>query len=317
MTEHDSPPKRTVCLYVCTYRRNEQLTALIETVRTAVEHAADRVELGLVIVDDNVDGRASAVAERFTGDHAFPLGVHYRHTGSGNISIARNTGMEAASKIADWVAMTDDDCEVCPEWLSEFDAVLTRTDADALCGPHVRKAPAGAPRWLVEHPFLEAGDEGFPADGSEPSHGQTNNSVIRSSFLIEHPALRFDLELGKLGGEDVVFYHEARQVGLRLRFARNAVVSEEASGERLTLKYYLQAGFWFGNTQYVTSVRTTGLTRGRAVLRGSKRLASAVVRPIRQLVRREPLELTYAASLAATALGLMVGPFGVKLRHPA
>jgi hypothetical protein len=78
----------------------------------------------------------------------------------------------------------------------------------------------------------------------------------------------------------------------------------------------LKAGFWFGNTQYVTSVRTAGLSRPRAVLRGSRRLVQALGHPVRQVVRRRPPELIYTASLVATALGLLAGPFGFEMRHP-
>lgn len=313
---HDDAPQRTsVCVYVCTFRRNDQLSRLLDTIDVAARAVAERSAVGVVIVDDNVDGRAREVAEKFDG--TFELGVHYRHTGAGNISVARNTGLEAAAPLAEWVAMTDDDCEVSPEWFAAYLDLLERTDADAACGPHLRKAPADAPAWLRDHPFLESGGEELPDDASVPHHGQTNNSIIRSSFLLAHPELRFDHELGKLGGEDVVFYHQAVELGLRLRYARGAVVHEEADGSRLTLGYYLRAGLWFGNTQYVTSARMTGLTRPRAVLRGVRRLAEALAHPLRQIARRRSPELVYTASLVATALGLLAGPFGWKMRHPS
>ena len=162
--------------------------------------------------------------------------IHYRHTGAGNISVARNAGLDAAAPLAEWVAMTDDDCEVTPRLVRRLLDLLERsTGADAACGPHLRKAPADAPRWLADHPFLDAGGE--VAAGRRQRcrrHGQTNNSIIRSSFLLAHPELRFDLELGRLGGEDVVFYHQAPSSASTLRFARAAVVHEEADGDRLT-----------------------------------------------------------------------------------
>ncbi len=305
----------TVCLYVCTYRRNEKLARLLETVLVAAEHAAGVARIGVVVVDDNPDGRAKDVVAAFEG--RFSLGIHYRHTGAGNISVARNTGLATASQIAEWVAMTDDDCEVSAPWISALLATQRATDADAVCGPHVRRAPLDAPRWLAEHPFLggAAGDD--LAEGAEPPFGQTNNSLIRSAFLAAHPHVRFDEGLGTLGGEDVVFYHEARAAGLRLRWSRDAVVHEEAEGDRLTRRHYLRAALWFGNTQYVTSVRTGGLTRRRALLRGARRLAVAFAHPLRRLASRRSPELVYAASQGAEAVGLLLGPFGVTVRHPS
>ncbi len=270
--------------------------------------------VGVVIVDDNVDGRARAVADEFSG--AFELGVHYRHTGSGNISIARNVGLEAAAAVADWVVMTDDDCEVSEEWIAEYIRVQRITGADALCGPHIRTVPPGTPEWLARHPFSDDTNDEI-ADGEAPTTGQTNNSLISSAFVLAHPEVRFDPAFGTIGGEDMVFFHAAVEAGLVLRFAAGAKVFEEASGERLTMGYYLRSGFWFGNTQYVTSRHTVGVSKRRAVLRGAKRLAVATVRPFRQVAHRRPPELRYAVSLAACAVGLMLGPLGVRLRHPS
>src|SRR3712207_6952949 len=54
------------------------------------------------IVDDDPARTAELVAAEFAA--AFPLGCTYLHTGSQNISIARNTGLEAALPTADWIA---------------------------------------------------------------------------------------------------------------------------------------------------------------------------------------------------------------------
>ena len=314
MSSERTTSRATVCLYVCTYRRNELLNRLLHSVERAAKVASPVAALGVVIVDDNVDGRARSVADEFAG--VFELGVHYRHTGSGNISVARNVGLEAAAEIADWVVMTDDDCEVSEAWITEYVRVQQLTGADALCGPHIRTVPPGTPAWLARHPFSEDTNETTP-DGGTPASGQTNNSCISADFVRSHPEVRFDPAFGTIGGEDMVFFHAAITAGLQLRFAAQAEVFEEASTERLTLGYYLRSGFWFGNTQYVTSRHTVGVSKSRAVLRGGKRLVHALIRPIRQAIRHEPLELRYSVSLAACALGLMLGPLGVKLRHPS
>ncbi|MEZ5257666.1 MAG: glycosyltransferase [Ilumatobacteraceae bacterium] len=271
-------------MYACTFRRNEQLERLLGTLRVAADAVSDQAAVGIVIVDDNPDGRAKSVAEAW--DERFELGVGYRQSGLGNISLARNLGLEAGAERGEWVAMTDDDCEVSPQWLAESLRVVRSFDADAVTGPHVRRAPTDAPSWLRDHPFLEHGDEEYPSDGAEPSHGQTNNSMIASSFLREHPEVRFDPGLGKLGGEDVVFYHQAKDAGLRLVFAHDAIVYEDAEGSRLTKRYYLRAALWFGNTMYVTSERIEGLGRRRGLLRAVKRFALALVHPVRRIASR-------------------------------
>ena len=89
--------RTTVALYVCTHKRNDELRRLLTSVRAAAERATDRAALGVVIVDDNPDGRAKAVADEYTG--AFELGVHYRHSGKQNISVARNMGLATAQPL--------------------------------------------------------------------------------------------------------------------------------------------------------------------------------------------------------------------------
>lgn len=315
MERIDGARRTTIALYVCTYRRNEQLERLLASVQAAAEKAASIAEVGVVVVDDNTDGRAKVVADKFHG--VFPLGIHYVNPGSGNIAIARNAGLEAGSQLAEWVAMTDDDCEVSPQWFLELIRVQRMGDADCVAGLHKYVTPATAPRWLREHPYL-ANDEGlYPADGEDADHAQTANAMIRSAFLTAHPEIRFDPELGKVGGEDMVFFHQAREAGLKKVFAANAIVTEEPVGNRLGIGYYLRAAFWFGNTMYLTATRMEGLSRGRGVLRGGKRLALAVAHPAQRLVARRNPEVVYTLSLVATALGHIAGPFGIEVAHPS
>ena len=112
-----SDDRTTIAVYVATYRRNEPLATLLESILVAADAVADLAAVGMIVVDDNPDG-AKAVVDRFEG--RFELGIHYRHVGLGNISIVRNIGLDAGIELAEWVAMTDDDCVVSPQWLAEL-----------------------------------------------------------------------------------------------------------------------------------------------------------------------------------------------------
>ena len=68
------------------------------------------------------------MVERYDG--RFELGVEYRLSGRQNISLARNLAIETASGMADWVAMTDDDCEPVPEWLEALFETERQTGAE-------------------------------------------------------------------------------------------------------------------------------------------------------------------------------------------
>lgn len=303
--------RTTVAVYVCTYRRNELLATCLDALRTAARTAADLADVGVVVVDDNDDGRAAEVAR--AADHGFPLGVHYVHVGKGNISLARNAGLEAAVPLADWVAMTDDDCQPDERWIVELLAAQRRGDHDAVTGPIRFTPPADAPPWLREQPFLAIDHEGEEESGL----AYTNNSMIRSSFLASHPDIRFDPSLGELGGEDMVFYHQAREAGLRIGYSAAAFVTSIDDPQRSTFGHHLRYHLWLGNTEAITNLRLERAGRLRLVARALRRLGNAVIRPFSRLASRESPQWRYALALSVAACGLFAGALGLELDHPA
>jgi succinoglycan biosynthesis protein ExoM len=305
--------KIKVCFYACTFQRNEALETLMGALEKAAQHVSERVALGVAIADDNPDGRAAEVAERWRD--RFELGMHYVHVGSRNISIARNAGMGAAMEVGDWVAMTDDDCEPDPDWFAQLLDTQAQFDADAVTGPMILRAPPGSPAWLSEQ-FLDGGHGAFDAeDGAEMPSAGTNNSMIRSQFLRDHPEIRFDPGLGKLGGEDMVFYRSAIAAGLRVRYAANAIVRTNEDDDRATFSYRLRAHLWMGNTEAVTNRRLGTATRPRLVLRGLRRTAVALAMPVPRIAKRTPPHFRFAAARSLVGVGLVIGAFGVELDH--
>ena len=302
----------SIAVYVCTYKRNEPLARLLGTLQVASDAVAGRAEIGVVIVDDNPDGRAKAVVDGF--DHHFPLGLHYRHAGSQNISIARNTGLDAASRIGDWVAMTDDDIMVPADWFTQHLDLQARTGADATTGPLLLQFPADAPSWIHDEPFDRFGLLDFEEDEQVPICA-TGNSMLRASFLLENPDIRFDPDLGVLGGEDMVFYRAAVGRGLRCFFSTKTAVYEVEPHERSTLRFQLGRAMWMGNTRFLTNHRSGDATRSRLFLRGGRHVARALVRPFARLAARDAPQLRFTAALACEGLGMMAGVFGVELDH--
>ncbi len=302
----------SIAVYVCTYKRNEPLERLLRSLHVAAERVADRASVAVVVVDDNPDGRAKAVVDSF--DLSFPLGLHYRHAGSQNISIARNTGLDAAASLGNWVAMTDDDIVVPEDWLVQHLDLQTRTGADATTGPLLLTFPKDAPSWIHDEPFDRFGLLEYEEDSEVPICA-TGNSMLRGSFLLEHPEIRFDPDLGVLGGEDMVFYRQAVGAGLACRFSVKTAVYEIEPDERSTLGYQLRRAAWMGNTKYLTNHRSGDATKSRLFLRSGKAIAQGLLHPLRQLSARKPPQLRYTAALVMEGLGTMSGLVGVKLDH--
>ena len=300
-----------IVVAICTYKRNGPLRTLLSALVRVAEATHERAGIGVVVVDDNSDQRACSVAQEFR--ERFTLGLNYRTSGKGNISIARNIAVNTACENSDWVAMVDDDCEPEPNWLCAYLDVLEATGADCATGPMNLRVPAGAPSWLHEQPFFD--DVRFQfADTSPMATAATNNSIIRASFLREHPEIRFLPELGKLGGEDMVFYRTARAAGLKICFAQSAGVWGNEPPERATFKHQLNYRFWLGNSMFVTN-SYFGESKTRLFLRGSKMAAQSLARPFARMLRLQSPHWRYAAASCAGGVGLITGALGFKKNH--
>jgi succinoglycan biosynthesis protein ExoM len=302
-----------IAVVVCTYKRNDPLRTLLRSVRVAAAAVNERAAVGVVIVDDNPDGAAKDVAAE-SADW-FELGLEYRTSGQGNISLGRNIAVTTGAEMAEWVAMTDDDCEVAEGWLAAFLDAQQAKDADVVCGPLLLRAAPGSPSWITEQPFFEDAQFRHP-DLAPMGEAATNNSMLRAALWNDNPDVRFLPELGVLGGEDMVFYRSFhRRAGAEIRFAADAIVYGNEPLDRMTFGYQMKSRFWLGNTEYVTNTTLGDASPGRLVVRAARRFAEAIARPIFRLAHGEPPQFRYAAACAARAAGLAAGPFGMKMRH--
>jgi glycosyltransferase involved in cell wall biosynthesis len=301
----------TIAVAICTYHRNEGLATLLDALLATAARLAGKGKVGVVVVDDSADGHARTVIERYEG--RFERGISYRISGRQNISLARNLAIETASEIGDWTVMIDDDCEPVPEWLEALLETQQRTGADAVTGTMIRRVPPGSPNWLIEEPFLELG-LGRPEDEAQLAIASTFNSMISSRWLKEHPTIRFQPELGVIGGEDMVFYRAASSAGLRIHYSQRAFVYENVPPSRATLAYQLRLFLWHGNSSYVTSV-CNGVSPVRMFLHGANALGQALVRPIVRVWRGERPQLRYCLASALHAVGKMIGPLGIRVQH--
>ncbi len=306
-----SSGRTTIAVAICTYKRNGPLTQLLESVITCAERIRDRSAVGVVIVDDTSDEQARPVAEAFAG--RFELGLQFKVSGKQNISMARNLAIETAMDLADWTAMTDDDCEVPVQWLEALLETQARAGTDAVTGRMVRRVPEGSPRWITEEPFLELGVEQF-ADGTEMPSAATFNTMISSAWLKSNPEIRFAPAYGVVGGEDMVFFRAARAAGLSIGFSEQGFVYENESAERATLGYQLYVYFWHGNSAALSCIES-GMSRPRMFVHGAASLVRALGRPFGRMLRGQTPQLRFGLAQVLHALGKLLGTFGVRIEH--
>lgn len=301
-------PHVAVC--ICTYRRPEPLTDLLDRLLEIAAEASDCAQIGVVVIDDDPLQSAYAVAKQYLD--CFELGLEYRCTASGNISVARNAAINVGATMADWLAMTDDDCLPDVGWVTELLATRASSGADCVSGRCHDVAVPGAPEWLTTQPFLD----GFAsdADGVPISIGQLKNTLISAKFLARNQ-IRFDVEFGTAGGEDVMFFIACHSAGVSHVYSANAVVREIVPLSRSTLTYQLRRSLWYGNTGAVTSVSSGQTGRGRMFASGGKQCVMAVLYLAVQALNRRPLHCRYALAQSLRGLGCMAGSLGVRLQH--
>jgi hypothetical protein len=211
--------------------------------------------------------------------------------------------------VADWIVMTDDDCEPPPHWLSAHLSAQRATGCDATTGAMKLRAPPGAPRWLVEQPFY--GDYEIRHEHLQLMEATgTNNMMIRSAWVRAHPDIRFLEQFGRCGGEDWIFFRMARKTGLTLRFSNDAWVIGNEPPERLTWRYQMLNRLWLGNSEYFVNSFTREAPQWVLIKRAWDRLPRALFNVIRNY--SEP---HYSLAVVARHTGYLLAIFGVRLRH--
>ena len=207
--------------------------------------------------------------------------------------------------------MTDDDWVPDRQWLVALVAAQLRTGADAISGPMVRRAPAHPPRWLVKQPLEQ---ESCGGSGTRAAVRLHANSMLSASWLRSHPDHRFDPQLGRLGGEGMLFFKTAHRRACASP-TRPTRLFEDQPAERLTYGFFLKQGLSLGNSSMVASVDGGEASRVRMVADGLARLGRAAVHPLQRLAQRSKPHWRYSVALAAGGLGVLLGTLGVRIRH--
>lgn len=229
-----APPRVDVC--VCTYRR-PSLEATLRSIALLEPLPAGR--LRVIIADNDETPSAQPLVDRLRAE--LGLDILYVHAPARNISLARNACLNAAE--APLVAFIDDDEEADPTWLAALAAAMESTKADVVFGRVQAIYRPDAPRWIKDAD-LHSTQAVRTAEGRVET-GYTCNVIMRRSVV---DGLRFELELGRSGGEDTHFFHTLADRGARLDYCADALVTEGVPEAREHLGWLLKRSFRAGQT---------------------------------------------------------------------
>lgn len=197
-----------------------------------------------VVVADN-DAVPEAAARVAEAAARYGLDVTYLHAPSRNICIARNACLEAAA--GPWLAFLDDDETADAGWLGALIAEGDASGCDAVLGPVKAVYPDRSPPWI------RAADLHSTAPvrtGGRIKKGYAGNVLIRRA-TIERLGLRFDLALGRSGGEDDDFFYRLTDAGGTIGYAAAATAYEPVPLERSSLRWLLRRSFRTGQTHAI------------------------------------------------------------------
>lgn len=247
---------------VCTFRRAAISETLASLARLIVP---PNVHIGIIVADNDVEPSARARVE--TAKARLAMDVRYVHCPAGNISIARNACLDNSD--ADFLAFVDDDETVEPQWLDRLLTEAERENADVVLGPVRALYAADAPGWMRRGDFHST--RPVWVDG-EIRTGYTCNVLMR----LTAPSIagrRFDLALGRSGGEDTIFFDQIHAAGGRIAFASEAWVEEPVPASRATFTWLARRRLRMGQTHGRLLAERQGSRIGAAMLAAAKCVA--------------------------------------------
>lgn len=199
---------------VATYNRPAKIAVCL---RALLRLDYPRGAYEVIVVDDGSPAPLDAVVAEVLAEH--PEGtarVRLTRQANGGAAAARNHGVRLAE--GEWIAFTDDDCEVLPDWLHAFDAARRQHPGALLGGAALNGLPgnlfSSGSHWI--HLLVYAF---YNQDPQNARFFATQNMAV--------PAARFR-ELGGLvapyrsAAEDRDFCHRWIQSGGRLVYVPEA-----------------------------------------------------------------------------------------------
>ncbi len=211
---------------ICTFRRDSLHGTLNSLAKQNIPADLDV----RIIVADNDEQPVKKLEIEGLADK-LGLNLTYVHAPARNISIARNACLESSD--ADYLLFIDDDETAEPDWIASLLETAGREKARIVFGPVFAVYPTGAPEWMIENKVHSS----IPsALNGTVETGFSGNVLLdrRDTCLRE---VRFSLDFGRTGGEDIDFFFRLHRVGVPMSISTSAIVHESVDPSRLSFKW--------------------------------------------------------------------------------
>lgn len=228
-----SDERTHVDVCVPTYKRPALLEQLLQSL---IHQRLDKdVAIRIVVVDNDLAETAHEVVTRYAEMGVTP--VCYETEPVQNIALARNRALSACH--GDYIAFIDDDEIAGNEWLQSLLDAAREYRATVVFGPVVPRYPANTPAWVRRGRFFERDRN---QSGMRCAHGGAGNVLISRETILS-TGLQFNPDYGRTGGEDTEFFYRVGQLGTRMVWCDDAIVTEEVTENRMTSAWLIRRAY--------------------------------------------------------------------------
>lgn len=312
---------RTVVVATLTFRRPEGIARLLPALVEQVRPLATRGLRGEILVVDNDDApTAREQVERLSRESLAAGGpaIRYEHEPRPGISAARNRVLDVTAD-ADLLVFIDDDGIPSENWLSLLLDTFDRYQPAGVVGRMVPVYESEPDPWIIAGGFFVRAER---PTGSLVPGGATNNLLL-DRRVIAATGVRFDEDLGLIGGEDSLLTNQIRAAGGRFVWCNEATARDEVPTSRLTRSWVLRRRFRFGASQVLVDtklvatplarIRVRLLALGTALVEVLVGIAGICVGVITRSLRRR----AQGEARVARAAGRFCGGLGFQYREYA
>jgi succinoglycan biosynthesis protein ExoM len=302
---------RKIAVLICTYKRPEGLSRLLQAIEQLRIPASST--LTVIVVDNDPEGGAEAIAK--ASGRLIPS--EYIVEPREGIPAARTAAL-AASSSQDLVVFIDDDEVPGENWLVELVEAQKKHGADAIAGPvtYVMERPTRP--WISECGFY---DRAAVKEGDLMPFAATNNLLLSVAALQRTGVTKFEDRYRESGGSDTAFTREFVRHGGRLVWTATAAVTEYVPAARCTPSWAIRRAFRTGNALAVISATQDSARHGRLSITARNlaaaglRVLSGIVLMLVALVRRDEKAFGRCLRRAVRGCGMAAAAWGRRHRE--
>jgi succinoglycan biosynthesis protein ExoM len=294
------PHVPAVLVAVLTYRRPDDLAALLASLRTHVE----AVGADVLVVDN--DPQASAA-----GSVASTGWARYVHEPTPGIAAARNRALEESAG-HDLLVFIDDDERPQGGWLRALMDAYARQPCSGVVGPVVSTFAVPLDPWVAAGEFFRR--RRMPT-GTVVDVAATNNLLLDVA-AVRAAGIRFDDRLGLSGGSDTLFTRRLSAEAGPLVWCDEAVVTDVVPDHRSSRSWVLRRQLRSGNSWSRTALMLAPSAGDRLRLRlgltvmGAARVAVGAARWMIGVPTASRVHRARGAKTLARGLGMILGAYG-------